>query len=204
MRRNIELEATIVEKYALIEACLDERGRRVWAATESRAIGYGGDALVSDATGLSRPTIRAGRREIESGTVLLREHQKAGGTQATHGSDLAVLPQTPSVLGTTAQLPFARTDPQLPPTFWYFPYSDKSPLCRLRAQKSPSRRVFRRGSYLVRITPPYVNLISSGTDQFRNGSTCFSQYSRASSCARAILLRVMDSATSSLTFSALW
>ena len=48
---------------------LDERGRRIWAATESRAIGYGGDALVSDATGLSRPTIRSGRRELESGSV---------------------------------------------------------------------------------------------------------------------------------------
>ena len=56
MRRNHELEAF-----------LDSRGRRIWAATESRAIGYGGDALVSDATGLSRPTIRAGRRELESG-----------------------------------------------------------------------------------------------------------------------------------------
>ena len=78
MRRNLELEATIVEKYALIEACLDERGRRVWAATESRAIGYGGDALVSDATGLSRPTIRAGRREIESGTILLERIRRPG------------------------------------------------------------------------------------------------------------------------------
>ena len=39
----------------------------MWAAVESRAIGYGGDAVVSDATGLSRPTIRAGRRELESG-----------------------------------------------------------------------------------------------------------------------------------------
>ncbi len=69
MRRNLELEATIVEKYAAVEALLDERGRRIWAATESRAIGYGGDALVSDATGLSRVTIRAGRRELESGGV---------------------------------------------------------------------------------------------------------------------------------------
>ena len=69
MRRDIELEATIVEKYAAVETFLDERGRRIWAATESRAIGYGGDALVSDATGLSRPTIRAGRRELESGRV---------------------------------------------------------------------------------------------------------------------------------------
>ena len=70
MRRNLELEATIVEKYAAVETFLDERGRRIWAAAESRAIGYGGDALVSDATGLSRPTIRAGRREIESGATL--------------------------------------------------------------------------------------------------------------------------------------
>ena len=42
------------------------------------------------------------------------EHQKAGGTQATHGSDLAVLPQTPSVLGATARLAFAHTDPNCP------------------------------------------------------------------------------------------
>ena len=69
MRRNLELEATIVEKYAAVEMFLDERGRRIWAATESRAIGHGGDALVSDATGLSRPTIRAGRREIEAGAL---------------------------------------------------------------------------------------------------------------------------------------
>ncbi len=67
MKRDLELEATIVEKYAAVEPVLDERGRRLWAAAESRAIGYGGDSLVSAATGLSRPTIRAGRREIEAG-----------------------------------------------------------------------------------------------------------------------------------------
>ncbi len=67
MKRDLELEATIVEKYAAVEPVLDERGRRLWAAAESRAIGYGGDSLVSAATGLSRPTIPAGRREIEAG-----------------------------------------------------------------------------------------------------------------------------------------
>ena len=77
MRRNLEL-ATIVEKYAAVEAYLDERGRRIWAATESRAIGYGGDALVSDATGLSRPTIRKGRRELESGGAEFGRIRRAG------------------------------------------------------------------------------------------------------------------------------
>ena len=78
MRRDLELEATVVEKYATVEAVLDERGRRVWSATESRAIGYGGDALVSDATGMSRTTIRAGRREIASGTDSLDRIRRPG------------------------------------------------------------------------------------------------------------------------------
>jgi transposase len=67
VRRDIALEETIVAKYAVIGELLDERARRLWAATESRAIGYGGDALVSAATGLARETIRNGRRELEKG-----------------------------------------------------------------------------------------------------------------------------------------
>ena len=67
MRRNIELEATIVTKHAAVSPVLDERSRRRWAAAESLAIGYGGDALVSSATGLARETIRKGRREIAQG-----------------------------------------------------------------------------------------------------------------------------------------
>ena len=67
MQRNVELEATIVAKYAAVSLVLDERSRRRWAAAESVAIGYGGDALVSSATGLARETIRKGRREITQG-----------------------------------------------------------------------------------------------------------------------------------------
>ena len=43
----MELEATIVGKYSAVAPLLDERSRRRWAAAESAAIGYGGDALVS-------------------------------------------------------------------------------------------------------------------------------------------------------------
>ena len=70
MRRDTDLEATIVTKYAGIGGLLNERARRLWAATESRAIGYGGDALVSAATGIARETIRKGRRELEAGIEL--------------------------------------------------------------------------------------------------------------------------------------
>ena len=67
MRRDLELEATIVAKYSAVAPVLDERNRRWWAAAESSAIGYGGDALVSSATGLARETIRKRCREIARG-----------------------------------------------------------------------------------------------------------------------------------------
>ena len=67
MKRNEELEASIVAKYTVVSPVLDERSRRRWAAAESMSIGYGGDALVSSATGLARETIRNGRREIAQG-----------------------------------------------------------------------------------------------------------------------------------------
>jgi hypothetical protein len=79
MRHDIALEETLVAKYAVVGPALDERGRRLWAAAESRAIGYGGDALVSAATGLARQTVRRGRREIEDGPDLGGRIRRAGG-----------------------------------------------------------------------------------------------------------------------------
>ena len=110
MRRNLELEATIVEKYAAVEAFLDERGRRIWAAAESRAIGHGGDALVSDATGLSRPTIRAGRREIESGDTLPGRIRRPGAGRP------GIEQSQPGIKQALEKLvdPLTRGDPQSP------------------------------------------------------------------------------------------
>ncbi len=51
-------------KFKLLEASLSERTRRQWAATEALALGYGGVTVVAEATGLSRPTISAGIREL--------------------------------------------------------------------------------------------------------------------------------------------
>jgi hypothetical protein len=65
--RDEDLEATIVAKFVVMSPVLNERARRLWAAAESIAIGYGGDALVSAATGLARETIRKGRRELAEG-----------------------------------------------------------------------------------------------------------------------------------------
>src|SRR5438094_5367207 len=57
---------------------LDERARRLWAAAESVAIGYGGDALVSSATGLARETIRNGRRELAQGVEAAGRIRRPG------------------------------------------------------------------------------------------------------------------------------
>ena len=78
MKRDEGIETTIVTKYAVVAPVLNERARRLWAATESRAIGYGGDALVSAATGLARETIRKGRREIDRGVEATGRVRRAG------------------------------------------------------------------------------------------------------------------------------
>jgi hypothetical protein len=78
VRRNDDLEATIVAKFRVMRPVLDERARRLWAAAESVAIGYGGDALVSAATGLARETIRHGRRELARGVDATTRIRRAG------------------------------------------------------------------------------------------------------------------------------
>src|SRR6202171_1792939 len=64
------MEATLVSKFVVMSPLLDERARRLWAAAESVALGYGGDALVSAATGLARVTIRNRRRELAQGVTV--------------------------------------------------------------------------------------------------------------------------------------
>jgi transposase len=62
-------DATLIEriraKFQSLDAVLDERSRRQWAAAEAREYGYGGVSAVATATGLARNTIAAGIRELE-------------------------------------------------------------------------------------------------------------------------------------------
>src|SRR5271155_2765916 len=56
-------------KYARLRGVMDERVTRLWAATEAEALGYGGIAVVVQATGISRSRIRAGLRELAEHAV---------------------------------------------------------------------------------------------------------------------------------------
>lgn len=50
----------------LLMSRLDEQQRRWFAAVESKKIGYGGDLLLSQITGLHVDTIRRGREELDA------------------------------------------------------------------------------------------------------------------------------------------
>src|ERR1700693_158137 len=57
--------ASVRQKYAALAPLLHERARRRWAACEASALGFGGISIVATATGLSRPLIRRGLRELD-------------------------------------------------------------------------------------------------------------------------------------------
>src|SRR5437588_1477017 len=74
--------AIIGQKYEAMKPYLTERSRRIWAATEARLLGYGGQKIVHEATGLSGTTIRRGLDELataEGERVGLGRIRKTGG-----------------------------------------------------------------------------------------------------------------------------
>ena len=58
-------EAEIKQRFSRLEAWLDERSRRLWAAAESAAHGPGGISLVARATGVSGRAIAVGLTELQ-------------------------------------------------------------------------------------------------------------------------------------------
>ncbi len=76
-------QITIVrQKYEAMKPYLNERSRRMWAASETRTLGYGGQAIVHAATGLSGTTIRRGLIELDTEAgerVGLERIRKVGG-----------------------------------------------------------------------------------------------------------------------------
>ena len=85
-------EAVIRKKYQQLQAFLNERTRRLWAAIEAQVIGYGGVAMVARATGLTRDTVTAGLKELEDGAPLPvnRVRQTGGGRRRLTEKDPAL------------------------------------------------------------------------------------------------------------------
>jgi transposase len=63
-------EGVIRRKYAALRGVMDERSRRIWAATEAQATGRGGFSAVLRATGMSSKTLARGLRELTAGRCM--------------------------------------------------------------------------------------------------------------------------------------
>ena len=111
---DAKVEARIRRKFRSVAVELDERRRRQWAAAEAQEVGWGGISLVARATGLSRPTIMAGLKDLQlsskSRTVAaIRVRCPGGGRRASTQTD-------PGLLEALEQLiePTTRGDPMSP------------------------------------------------------------------------------------------
>jgi transposase len=62
---------SIQTRFEVLQDFLDERLRRLFAASEAKSIGYGGISLVARATGVSRRAITLGCKELEEGPVAV-------------------------------------------------------------------------------------------------------------------------------------
>jgi hypothetical protein len=84
----------ISERFASLSPHLDERGRRLFAATEARSAGYGGIATVSRITGIAASTIGRGLKELAQniGGEAGRLRRLGGGRKPLVATDPGLLP----------------------------------------------------------------------------------------------------------------
>ena len=106
-------------KFRLLEPLMTERMRRQWAACEAESLGRGGVNLVARATGLSRTTIWAGRRELRRRADRPQEDLTPERVRAPGGGRHLVEQDDPALLGALRDLVelSTRGDPQSP-LFW--------------------------------------------------------------------------------------
>src|SRR3972149_3150097 len=110
MLGGVTVVRSLSEKVARLWPHLDERARRLFAASEARQLGHGGVSLVSRACGLSRVTITKGLEELEQTPLPPgRGRPPGGGRPALVTRD----PDLPSRLEALVE-PLTRGDPESP------------------------------------------------------------------------------------------
>ena len=107
----MESSAALPKKFAAVWRLLDERTRRIMAANEAMALGYGGVSRVRQACGLSRKAIAKGIQEIREGFSPL-----AGRIRRAGGGRKKITATDPQLLVALDRLidPETRGDPESP------------------------------------------------------------------------------------------
>lgn len=98
-------------KYGGISSYLNERSRRMWAATEAKSLGRGGISVVSEATGMDPKTVRKGLLELDEKprTPIDRIRVKGGGRKKLTERHKNLLDDLESLVE-----PDSRGDPESP------------------------------------------------------------------------------------------
>jgi len=106
----------IRQKYERLSPLMTERMRRQWAACEAMSLPRGGFALVAEATGLSRTTLWAGKRELQQQTRLPPEDIQPQRIRQPGGGRHLVEADAPTLLHDLKELleSSTRGDPQAP------------------------------------------------------------------------------------------
>jgi hypothetical protein len=78
-------EDAIRYRWEMVGRTLDERGRRLFAAAEVRAAGWGGLAVVSKITGLARSTINRGEDDLDAAPLPQGQVRRIGGGRKAAG-----------------------------------------------------------------------------------------------------------------------
>ena len=99
----------IRERFSAVAPFLDERGRRLVAAAEAFAAGYGGIAAVAMATGVAPSTIGRGLKELAQDEPSERIRRPGAGRKRTIFKDPTLLPDLEALVE-----PTTRGDPQSP------------------------------------------------------------------------------------------
>ena len=89
----------IRQRWASVGSKLDERGRRVFAAGEVRAAGWGGLEAVSEITGLARSTIGRGQKDLDAAPLPKgRVRRKGGGRRHLWSRDATLIEDLRSII----------------------------------------------------------------------------------------------------------
>jgi hypothetical protein len=113
--QDAQLIARIRRKFRQLQGALNERSRRLWAASEALEIGWGGVTAVAEATQISQTTVRAGIAELRTPrrarTALPPERirRAGGGRRRVTLNDPQLLPALNGLVE-----PTSRGDPESP------------------------------------------------------------------------------------------